>query len=332
MHRRVHGSLRRLVIVALALVAGCVSKPITIRTLDRETGAPIEGADVRQHGARFFHFFPGTAAAKQTDPEGQLALVLNARATNLAILRPGYIPTQIAIVPRPSGLGVPPEELGQIVAASPSNYIEFESIAAGSTIEVAIEPTHPRAVRVCVRSESGRLMPGVEVVAHAGLFLPRDGVEARWGLPPIQYVITGGDGCATVTVHEGLRNYLTARAAGFDRERRTLDDVPEHGDVTLTLRSLEFKSVSFRVVDATTGAPIKGASVELGKEMDGITRDPNGWSVQTDATGCTGSVRIPHSHELSVVASKVKYRSNRRLMRWQFVGEGHCIELALERS
>lgn len=319
-------------VALLATAFGCVHKPIQVRAVDATTGAPVEGADVRQHGARFFAFFPSTGVAPKTNAEGEVKLVLNARGTSLAILRPGYVPTQVAIVPEPSGCAKVTTPQFTTCEVSPTNCIEFERVAAEATIEVRLTPTVPRTIRVCVRSEQGLPLAGVEVIAHAGLFLPKDGVEAQWGLPPIQCVLTTADGCAEVTAHGGLRNYLYVRAEGCETERRALDCSDASAQIDLTLRVPEFKSAAFRVINAATGAPIKNATVVYGKEFDGLARDPNGWSVETDADGCTTAVRLPDCNNLFVTASCDRFQSSRKVIAWRFVRAGHPIEILLDRK
>ena len=316
----------------LATQLGCVHKPIKIRTLDGATGASVEGADVRQHSARLFAFFPSTAPAPKTSAAGEIDLVLNARGTNLAILRPGYVPTQVAIVPEPSGRASAPPSECPTLDVSPSNCVEFERLAKGTTIEVHLTPTVPRTVRVCVRSELALPLADAEVIAHAGLFLPKDGVEAQWGLPALQRTSTNAHGCAEVTVHGGLRNYLYVRAAGRVSERLSLDAFAAHAQIDVTLRVAEFKAAVVRVIDDATGYPIKNARVELGKELDGIARDPNGWSVQTDTNGCTPAVLLPNANSLSVSASCERFRSSRKMIAWQFVRAGNPIEILLKRK
>ncbi len=332
MRFRVHGLVVGVWTALLGATLGCVHKPIQLRVVDCATGAPVEGADVRQHGAQLFAFFPSTALAPKTNAEGEVALVLNARGTSLAVLRPGYIPIQVAIVPEPSGGAHHPSPQLAVCEISASNCVEFEQIAPKATIEVRLTPTVPRLVRICVQSEEALPLAGVEVISHAGLFLPKDGVEAQWGLPPIQRAITSADGCVEVTVHGGLRNYLYVRAAGRETERRALDGFDASAQIAVTLRAAEFKSAVFRVVNEATGRPVKNATVEFGKELDGIGRDPNGWSVQTDSSGCTPVVQLPDCTNLIVTGSCERFRSSRKVIAWRFVRVGHPLEILLERK
>lgn len=324
-------SLYGLLCALLATSGGCVSKSIHLRAVDGVTGAPVADAAVHQHGARWFAFFPETEPAVTTDAQGEAAVVLNARGTNLVLLRPGYVPTQLAIVPQSSAPrgGTPTTDL---INVSPSNYVEFERLASNALVEIELTPTVARTVRVCVRSESALPLQGVEVIAHTGLFLPKDGTEAQWGLPPIQIVATSADGYAEVTVYGGLRNYLYARSVGRDCERISLDEFAANTQVDLTLPNVEFKSAVIRLVDAATGTPIANATVQCGKMFDGVARDPNGWSVRTDASGCTPTVRLPDAHNLSVTASRKGYRSSRKLIAWRLIREGHPIEISIDRE
>jgi len=78
-----------------------------------------------------------------------------------------------------------------------------------------------------------------------------------------------------------------------------------------------------------TGVPIKGADVEIGKKFDGIARDPNGWSVKTDANGCTPVVLVQNIQDLVVTASREKYLMKRTLMNWSLASVTKPFEIEL---
>ncbi len=321
-----------LAIFALLFTLGCVSKPIQIRTLDAVTGTPVANVDIRQHGVRFFSFFPSKAKAPKTDAEGQLDLVLNSRSTCLAVLRPGYVPVQVSIVPEPKGRSPKLEASALLVDISPANCVEFERLADHAIVEVRLTPIVDEKVRVTVRDEQGAPLVNVDVILETGLFLPKDGEEGEWGRPPIERVVTDASGCATVTAHVGLRNYLYVRMIGRESQRIALERLSDRKNIAVTLRAVSCKSVVLRVVDGKSGAPIAGADVELGKEFDGIARDPNGWSVKTDANGCTSLVSVPDFGQLVVAASAEKYLMRRQVLNWQSLDAKKPFEIELSRK
>lgn len=321
-----------LLLFVLIFSLGCISKPIQIHTLDAVTGAPIANVDIRQHGARFFHFIPESGKAPKTNANGQLDLVLNARATSLAVLRPGYVPTQVSIVPAPEGRAAESQPRLMVADISPSNYIEFESLADHAILKVRLTPTVDEQVKVCVRNEQGMPLAKVEVIVETVLFLPKDGLEGEWGRPPIQRLATDASGCAVMTAHLGLQNYIYLRMIGCESQRIALERLVERKSIEAVLRSVTCKPAVIRVIDCKTGAPIAGAAVELGKEFDGVARDPNGWSVKTDANGCTPQVSMPDFAHLIVAASAEKYFMRRQVLNWKALDAKKPFEIGLDRK
>ena len=330
---RTSPNLAGILIVSVLLIAsGCVSKPIQIRTLDATTGAPVADVDIRQHGVRWFSFFPKKGKAPKTDAQGQLDLVLNSRSTCLAVLRPGYVPTQVSIVTEPQGRLPKLEPISLLVDISPINYVEFESLADLAVVQVRLIPIVQEKVRVKVRDEQGTPLANVDVILETGLFLPKDGVEGEWGRPPIEQIVTDASGVAVMTAHIGLRNYIYVRMLGRESQRVAFERLADRKNIDITLRSIASKPAIIRVIDGKSGAPIAGADVELGKQFDGIARDPNGWSVKTDANGCTPQVSIPDFSELIVTASAEKYLMRRRALIWQAVDAKKPVEIELDRK
>ena len=320
------------ILFALVLAPGCVSKPIQIRTLDGVTGAPVADVDIRQHGVRWFSFFPKKGKAPKTNADGQLDLVLNSRSTCLAVLRPGYVPTQVSIVPEPEGR-LPKLKPTLLVAdISPINCVEFESLADLAVVEVRLTPIIQEKVRISVRDDQGVPLANVDVILETGLFLPKDGVEGEWGRPPIERIVTNASGVAVVTVHIGLRNYIYVRMLGRESQRIAFERLADRKNIDITLRSIASKRAIIRVIDGKSGAPIAGANVELGKQFDGIPCDPNGWTVKTDVNGCTPQVSIPDFSELIVTASAEKYLMRRRALIWQAVDAKKPVEIELDRK
>lgn len=330
---RTSPNLAGIFIVSVLLIAsGCVSKPIQIRTLDATTGAPVADVDIRQHGVRWFSFFPKKGKAPKTDAQGQLDLVLNSRSTCLAVLRPGYVPTQVSIVPEPQGRLPKLEPISLLVDISPINYVEFESLADLAVVQVRLIPIVQEKVRVKVRDEQGTPLANVDVILETGLFLPKDGVEGEWGRPPIEQIVTDASGVAVMTAHIGLRNYIYVRMLGRESQRVAFERLADRKNIDITLRSIASKPAIIRVIDGKSGAPIAGAHVELGKQFDGIARDPNGWTVKTDVNGCTPQVPIPDFSELIVTASAEKYLMRRRALIWQAVDAKKPVEIELDRK
>ncbi len=318
-------------IILVGIPIGCVSKPVQIHVLDDASGAPIANASILQHGARFLDFIPRSGDAIRTNDDGRADLVLNARGTSLALLRAGYVPTGLSIVPAPRGAKSANPTPVMHVDASPQNYLEFESLAPHALIDVRLTPIVPWQIRICVRDERGAPLPAAEAIVETGLFLPKDGTEGEWGRPPLLRLVTDASGCTVVTAHRGLRNYLYVRMAGRMSERIALDALEGTAEVAVTLQQVEFKPVILRVVDGATGAPIEFAVVELGKQFDGIARDPNGWSVKTDANGCTPTVSVPDLDCLVVTVASAKFHARREPLCWKALGTVRPTELKLDR-
>ncbi len=321
-----------LIVFALVFASGCISKPIQICTLDAVTGAPIADVDIRQHSVRFFSFFPKKGKAPKTDADGKLDLVLKSRSTCLAVLRPGYVPTQVSIIPEPKGRLPKLEPTTLEIDISPLNSVEFESLADRAVVKVQLIPIVQEMVRVTVRDEQGAPLEHVEVILETSLFLPKDGVEAEWGLPPIERIATDASGNANVTAHRGLKNYIYVRMLGRESQRVALDRLADRKNVDITLRSISSKLAVIRVIDSESGSPIAGADVELGKQFDGIGRDPNGWSVKTDANGCTPQVLMPNFSDLIVTASAEKYQARRSSLLWTSLSTEKPFEIKLDRK
>lgn len=318
--------------ILLAFAGGCVSKPVQLHVLDSATGNPIADVDVRQHGARFFQFIPRKGDAPKTDGDGRIDLVLNARGTSLALLRPGYVPTGLSIVPEPKGSAKSLEPPLLKVDVSPENSIDFERLADHAVIDVRLNRIVPWQLRLCVRDEAGAALPAAEAIVETGLFLPKDGTESEWGRPPIQRLETDATGCVVVTAHRGLRNYLYVRMVGRATQRIALDRLDGNERLDVTLARVASKPAILRAIDGNSGAPIANATVELGKQFDGIARDPNGWSVKTDANGCTPEVLVPDMDQIVVSVSGERFRARRQVLCWQSLGTKRPIQIALDRK
>ena len=119
---------------------------------------------------------------------------------------------------------------------------------------------------------------------------------------------------------------------GRESQRIAFERLTDRKNIDITLRSIASKPAVIRVIDGKSGAPIAGADVELGKQFDGIARDPNGWKVKTDVNGCTPQVLIPDFSELIVTASAEKYLMRRRALIWQAVDAKKPIEIELDRK
>lgn len=341
-HRRITDGLRVVLArwplcicgaVAVLLGAGCISKPVQIRVLRADTGSPIEGAEIRQHGARFLRFLPKrNAKPSVTDTDGVASLVLDARGTSLAVLCQGFVPVQVSIVPEPSGCEEPSKPTAMEVKVPEDLCVPFESLADRARLDVLLPPLSASPLRVCVRDESGVSMAGATVVVESSLFLPSEGVEAAWGMPAAQRLTVGSDGCVQVQRFHPLRAYAYARMAGFAPVRMRIDRETEGSTVILQMRRLLWKKSALRIVDAKTDAPIAAAEVQFGKELDGVPRDPNGWVVTCDAQGITPPVDLPNVDQLVLTVSAKGYRTARCVVQWESIRAGRPLELALERQ
>ena len=318
--------------VIVMSVGACISKPVQIRVMRADTGSPIEGAEIRQHGARFLRVLPRpNAKPSVTGADGMASLVLDARGTSLAVLCQGFVPVQVSIVPEPRGCAEPSKPTALEVTVPDDLCVPFESLADRARLDVMLLPLRASPLRVCVRDENGESMAGAMVVVECSLFLPSDGAEAAWGLPAAQRLTVGSDGCVQVQRFHPLRAYAYARMAGFAPARMRIDREPDGGTATLEMRRLQWKKSTLRVVDARTDAPIAGAQVQFGKELDGVPRDPNGWVVACDAQGITPPVDLPNLDQLVLTVSAKGYRSARCVLQWASVRAGRPTELVLER-
>jgi len=341
-HQRITGGLRiglaRWLLcmcgaVAVLLGAGCISKPVQIRVLRADTGSPIEGAEIRQHGARFLRFLPKrNAKPSVTGADGVASLILDARGTSLAVLCQGFVPVQVSIVPEPRGCAEPSKPTALEVTVPKDLCVPFESLADRARLDVQLLPLRASTLRVCVRDENGEAMAGAAVIVECSLFLPADGMEAAWGLPAAQRLTAGSDGCVHVQCFHPLRAYAYARMAGYSPERTRIDREPDGGTATLQMRRLQWKKSALRVVDAKTDAPIAAAEVQFGKELDGVPRDPNGWVVACDSQGITPPVDLPNVDQLVLTVSAKGYRTARCVVQWASIRAGRPPELALERQ
>ncbi len=319
-------------VMAMSL-SGCISKPVQIRVMRADTGSPIEGAEIRQHGARFLRFLPRPNAKPSiTGGDGVASLVLDARGTSLAVLCQGFVPVQLSIVPEPRGCAEPSRPTATEVAVPNDMCVPFESLADRARLDVRLLPLQVSPLGVCVRDENGAGLAGAEVFVECSLFLPTDGSEAAWGLPAVQRLLMGNDGCAQVQRFHPLRAYAYARMAGYAPTRTRIDREAEGSTATLQMRRLQWKKSALRVVDAKTDAPIAAAVVQLGKELDGVPRDPNGWVVTCDASGVTPPVDLPDLDQLVLTVAAKGYRTVRCVVQWESVRTGRPPVLALERE
>lgn len=329
----VHSLLCMCGAVVLLLGTGCVSKPVQIRVMRADTRSPIEGAEIRQHGARFLRFLPkGNAKPSVTGADGVASLVLDARGTSLAVFCQGFVPVQLSIVPEPRGCAEPSKPTALEVTVPEDLCVPFESLADRARLDVLLFPLQASPLRVCVLDESGDSMAGATVAVECSLFLPTDGVEAAWGMPAAQRLIVGSDGCVQVQRFHPLRAYAYARMAGFAPVRIRIDREPDGGTATLKMRRLQWKKSALRVVDAKTDAPIASAEVQFGKELDGVPRDPNGWVVACDAQGITPPVDLPNVDQLVLTVKAKGYRTARCVVQWASIRAGRTPELALARK
>jgi len=319
--------------IAALFAVGCISKPVQLRVLRADSGAPIVGAEIRQHGARFLRFFPKRdAVPRVTDADGIASLVLDARGTSLAVLCPGFVPVQVSIVPEPRGCTEPSKPIEREVTVSADLCVPFESLADRARLDVNLQPLHASPRPICVRDESGDAMVGATVMVECSLFLPIDGAEGSWGLPPAQRLTTAADGCVQAQCFQPLRAYAHVRLAGYAPARMRIDSEADGATCVLQLRRLQWKKNSLRVVDAKTDAPIAAAAVQFGKELDGVPRDPNGWIVACDALGTTPPVDLPDVDPLVLTVSAKGYRTAKCVLRWSSIRAGRPVELVLERQ
>jgi hypothetical protein len=304
---------------------GCVSKPITLLTVDAD-GAPVADAVVYQHGVGFFSPVPlRRTAPRVTRGDGTLPIVLDSRTSSLTILKPYFEPVQLVVAmtgqampesaPPPATPEVPP-----IVDARDGEVTDFAALPDRATMRVGMSECARRHVTIAVSDERGVPVADAEVHRVCTLFLLSRGSEETLGLPPIESERTDVSGRASVEALGGLANHVYVRAPGRVAQRIPVDaSAKASAVVPVTLAEAPSRALRIRVLQGPKKPAVREASVSLGLQLDGMPPDPNGWTVLTDAEGLTPEVLVSQQHPIIFTVSKGRAQVRRQTVTWDEV-------------
>jgi hypothetical protein len=304
---------------------GCVSKPITLMTVD-ESGFPLADAVVYQHGVGLFSPVPlRRKKPLMTGEDGTLALVLDSRTSSLTILKPYFEPVQVVVAM--TGQVAPAEpvpaatpELPIVIDARDGEVTDFATLPDRATMRVGMSGCARREVPIVVVDERGMPVADAEVHRVCTLFLLSRGTEETLGLPPIMSTRTDAAGRASVEVLGGLANHVYVRAPGRVSHREAVDaSGTSAGPVTVTLPEAPARTVRIRVLQGPKKPAVADATVALGLQLDGMPADPNGWSVTTDGQGLTPEVTVSQQRPIIFTVSKGRRQVRRQTVTWDEV-------------
>lgn len=304
---------------------GCVSKPITLLTVDAE-GAPVADAVVYQHGVGFFSPVPlRRKTPRVTQGDGTLPIVLDSRTSSLTILKPYFEPVQLVVAmtgqAAPAAAPAPATpEVPVVVDARDGEVTDFAALPDHATMRVGMSECVRRQVTLAVSDERGMPVADAEVHRVCTLFLLNRGSEETLGLPPIESERTDGSGRASVEVLGGLANHVYVRAPGRVAQRIPIDASSKASSaVAVTLSEAPSRALRIRVLQGPKKPAVAGASVSLGLQLDGMPPDPNGWTVQTDAEGLTAEVNVSRQHPIIFTVTKGRKQVRRQTVTWDEV-------------
>lgn len=321
---RCHAAVLAL-IACIALSGGCVSKPITLLTVDAR-GQPVADAVVYQHGVGLFSPVPlRRITPKTTQEDGTLAIVLDSRTSSLTILKPYFEPVQLVVAMTGTVMpdSAPPPatpEVPVIVDARDGEVTDFATLPDRATMRVALSECARREVSIAVTDERGAPVADAEVHRVCTLFLLNRGTEETLGLPPIESERTDGGGRASVEVLGGLANHVYVRAPDRVAQRIAVD-ASKMGSPSLrvTLPAAPSRTLRIRVLQGPQKPIVAEASVTLGLQLDGMPPDPNGWTVTTDAQGLTPEVSVSQQQPIIFTVSKGPKQVRRQTVTWDEV-------------
>ena len=309
---------------SLILLCGCVSKPVTLLTVD-ERGEPVADAVVYQHGVGLFSPVPlRRKVPLTTSADGTLPLVLDSRTSSLTILKPYFEPVQLVVAMTGHAAPVAPvppatPEQPVVIEARDGEVTDFATLPDHATMRVGMAGCARRRVTIEVMDERG--VPVVDAQVHrvCTLFLLNRGTEETLGLPPIESERTDSSGRASVEALGGLANHVYVRAPGRVAQRIPLDASTELSVVPVTLAKAPSHALRIRVLEGPKKPAVGDASVNLGLQLDGMPPDPNGWTVTTDAQGLTPEVTVSQQHPIIFTISKGRKQVRRQTVTWDEV-------------
>jgi len=307
------------------LLAGCVSKPITLLTVDAH-GAPVADAVVYQHGVGFFSPVPlRRKTPRVTQGDGTLPIVLDSRTSSLTILKPYFEPVQLVVamtgqvIPDSAPAPATPEA-PVVIDARDGEVTDFAALPDHATMRVGMSECVRREVTIAVTDERGMPVADAEVHRVCTLFLLNRGSEETLGLPPIESERTDVSGRVSVEVLGGLANHVYVRASGRVAQRIPVDaSAKGHAVVPVTLAEAPSRALRIRVLQGPKKPAVAEASVSLGLQLDGMPPDPNGWTVLTDTEGLTPEVNVSQQHPIIFTVTKGRTLVRRQTVTWDEV-------------
>jgi hypothetical protein len=312
-------------ILSCLFLVGCVSKPITLLTVDAH-GAPVADAVVYQHGVGLFSPVPlRRKTPRVTQGDGTLSIVLDSRTSSLTILKPYFEPVQLVVamtghvVPDSAPSPATPE-VPVVVDARDGEVTDFAALPDHATMRVGMSECLRREMTIVATDERGMPVTGAEVHRVCTLFLLNRGSEETLGLPPIESERTDVSGRASVEVLGGLANHVYVRASGRVAQRIPVDASAKGSAVVpVTLAEAPSRALRIRVLQGPKKPAVAEASVSLGLQLDGMPPDPNGWTVVTDTEGLTPEVTVSQQHPIIFTVTKGRTLVRRQTVTWDEV-------------
>ncbi len=307
------------------LPLGCVSKPLTLLTVDAH-GTPVADAVVYQHGVGFFSPVPlWRRKPRMTQGDGTLPIVLDSRTSSLTILKPYFEPVQLVVAMTGQVMPASPPtpatpEVPVIVDARDGEVTDFAALPDHATMRVGMSECARREVTIAVVDGHGMPVADVEVHRVCTLFLLSRGSEETLGLPPIESERTDASGRSMVEVLGGLVNHVYVRAPGRVAQRIPVDASARGSAVVpVTLAEAPSRTLRIRVLQGPKKPAVSGASVSLGLQLDGMPPDPNGWTVVADAEGLTPEVSVSQQNPIIFTVTKGQRQVRRQTVTWDEV-------------
>jgi hypothetical protein len=276
---------------------------------------------VYQHGVGFFSPVPlWRKKPLLTGDDGTLPIVLDSRTSSLTILKPYFEPVQLVVAMTGSVMPAEPPlpatpEVPVIVDARDGEVTDFATLPDHATMRVGMTGCARRELAVAVVDERGAPISGAEVHRVCTLFLLSRGTEETLGLPPIESERTDASGRAAVVALGGLANHVHVRAPGRIAQRVPVD-ASSQGPLRVTLPHAQSRALRIRVLQGPKQPAVPDATVTLGLQLDGMPKDPNGWTVTAGADGLTPEVAVTQQQPIIFTVSKGPKQVRRQTVTW----------------
>ncbi len=272
--------------IAGALCAGCVIQPMQLRTV-QPSGQPVDGASVYRNTLGWFKILASDDQPFATSPDGIADFTLWSRRTSLTVFKPGFEPRQVIVMPY---RGVRTELRGE-----GETTLDFDQITSKVPVDLTLTPVTRTPMTVRVVGVNGEPISGAVVFASTFIYLKKVGAEESRGRLPVQQVVTGIDGAATVDFVSGFLNRIVVRAPGRLSTEVELRQPSSELEVAALPR--EERMVQFVVRDRKTKKPVEGVVLSVGSMRDGLPSESDAFTRPTRADGTTEPVlmarRVP---------------------------------------